>query len=370
MAKKKKKAAKKHSANGKKVRILSIDGGGIRGILPGQVLVGLEQKLKKLSGNGDARIADYFDLIAGTSTGGILACAYLRPDDNGRPHFTAEEAVEIYLDRGDEIFDISFKQKLLSLGGITDEKYSAVELEEALADYLDDTKLSELLKPCLITAYDMRRRKPHFFRQHRARTMGDRADFLVRDVARATSAAPTYFEVAKIRSLSRITYPLIDGGVFANNPAMCAYAEARMMDDCGDDRVDNPSAKDMIVVSIGTGSDQSHRTRYAYNEVKDWGKAQWIVPLIDILMSGNQDTVDFQLREIFNSDEVYSMKNPNDAKNQYFRIEPMLGTASSEMDNASPGNLNALELAGIEWTEDSDNDALLELIAGKLIAEA
>lgn len=366
MAKKKK---KKHARNnGKKVRILSIDGGGIRGILPGQVLVGLEAKLKEQSGNGDARIADYFDMIAGTSTGGILACAYLRPDDNGRPQFTAKEAVEIYLDRGDEIFDISFKQKLLSLGGVVDEKYSADELEEALVDFLDDTKLSELLKPCLITAYDMRRRKPHFFRQHRAKELGDQADFLVRDVARATSAAPTYFEVAKIRSLSRITYPLIDGGVFANNPAMCAYAEARTMDNCGDGRVDRPSAKNMIVVSIGTGSDQSHRTRYAYNEVKDWGKAQWIVPLIDILMSGNQDTVDFQLREIFNSDEVLSMTNPTDPDNQYFRIEPILGTASSEMDNASPENLAALELAGIEWTE--NNAAILELIAGKLIAEA
>ncbi len=64
----------------KLTRILSIDGGGIRGIIPGQILVILEEKLKKATANENARIADYFDLIAGTSTGGILACAYLCPD--------------------------------------------------------------------------------------------------------------------------------------------------------------------------------------------------------------------------------------------------------------------------------------------------
>jgi patatin-like phospholipase/acyl hydrolase len=64
----------------KMTRILSIDGGGIRGIIPGQILVILEEKLKAKTGNENARIADYFDLIAGTSTGGILTCAYLTPD--------------------------------------------------------------------------------------------------------------------------------------------------------------------------------------------------------------------------------------------------------------------------------------------------
>ena len=89
------------SNNKKLTRILSIDGGGIRGILPGQVLVSLEEKLKKLDKNKDAKIADYFDLIAGTSTGGILSCMYLTPTDekNKRPKFSAKKAVELYLDR-------------------------------------------------------------------------------------------------------------------------------------------------------------------------------------------------------------------------------------------------------------------------------
>ena len=112
------------------MRILSIDGGGIRGIIPGQILVALEEKLKKHDAN--ARIGDYFDFVAGTSTGGILTCLYLCPEAKNakRPRFSAEEAVELYLERGDEIFDVSLRQRIRSVGGLADEKYSAAELKK------------------------------------------------------------------------------------------------------------------------------------------------------------------------------------------------------------------------------------------------
>jgi len=80
------------------MNILSIDGGGIRGIIPGQVLVALEQQLQQLSGDPNKRLADVFDMIAGTSTGGILACLYLSPDlATNRPKFSAAQAVDLYL---------------------------------------------------------------------------------------------------------------------------------------------------------------------------------------------------------------------------------------------------------------------------------
>ena len=98
---------------GRPMRILSIDGGGIRGIIPGQVLVALEKRLKGLSDDPTARIGDYFDLIAGTSTGGILTCLYLcpHPDQPTRPRFSAEEAVALYFERGAKIFDIPIWHK-------------------------------------------------------------------------------------------------------------------------------------------------------------------------------------------------------------------------------------------------------------------
>lgn len=133
----------------KKVRILSIDGGGIRGILPGIVLNQLEKKLQKKVKDPNLRLSDMFDFMAGTSTGGILTLAYLTPNESNRPKLTAMEAVNLYLDRGDEIFDASLWQRIKSGKGITDEKYDASELEEALDDIFGEIKLSQLLKPCL-----------------------------------------------------------------------------------------------------------------------------------------------------------------------------------------------------------------------------
>ena len=323
------------ATNTKLTRILSIDGGGIRGIIPGQILVALEEKLKKLDKNPDARIADYFDLIAGTSTGGILTCIYLCPDKAhpGRPRFSAAEAVDLYLERGDEIFDITFWQKVKSGGGITDEKYSAVELEEALKDFMGDIKLSQLLKPTLITSYDIKRRKGHFFRSHIAKT-NNSYDFLLREVSRSTSAAPTYFEVARAKAMDNIVYPLIDGGVFVNNPTMCAYSEARKLK--FDDFRDRPTAADMMMLSLGTGTVEKP---YYYKDAKDWGLVQWVQPIIDIMMSGVADTVDYQLSQIYDA-----VEKPK----QYLRISPALGNANSAMDDASVKNLQALKEAGTE----------------------
>jgi patatin-like phospholipase/acyl hydrolase len=317
------------AAGPKFTRILSIDGGGIRGIIPGQILVTLEQKLQETDAN--AHIADYFDLIVGTSTGGILACLYLAPEAAegvlaSKPRFSAAEAVDLYLERGDDVFDISLWHRIRTAGGVTDEKYPADGLEELLVDYLDELKLSHLLKPCLITAYDIRRRRAHFFRQHRAvKSRG--YDFLVRDVARATSAAPTYFEVARAKSLSNVAYPLVDGGVFANNPALCAYAEARNLPS-------QPKAKDMVIFSLGTGT---VKKAYEYKIAKDWGLVQWIKPVLEIMMSGVAETVDYQLGQIF--DAVGKRR-------QYVRIDAELGDASPDMDDVSMDNLQALREAG------------------------
>jgi patatin-like phospholipase/acyl hydrolase len=334
-------------------RILSIDGGGIRGILPGQVLVVLEKKLQIKSKNSNARIADYFNMIAGTSTGGILTCLYLCPDEKqaGRPMFSAEEAVNLYLQNGGDIFHDDIRHKILSLGGLSEEKYPADSLENLLKKYFKETKLSQLLRPCLITSYDIFARSTHFFTQHDAKEKPG-YDYLLRDVARSTSAAPTYFEPAHIDSLTGVSYPLVDGGVFANNPALCAYAEAREQFK-RDDGSKNVTATDMFIVSIGTGS---VKRPYDYDKAKKWGALGWIQPVLDIMMSGASDTVDYQLRQIF--DAIDSNQN-------YIRISPEIGQADTEMDNASPENLQELKEAGIATAEKYDTQ--LEYIADYLV---
>jgi patatin-like phospholipase/acyl hydrolase len=337
----------------KKIRILSIDGGGIRGILPGVVLAQIEGKLQKKTGDPEIKLADMFDFMAGTSTGGILTLAYLTPNKKNRPTLTAQEAVNIYLDRGDEIFDANLWQKIKSANGITDEKYDASELEEALQDTFGDLKLSNLLKPCIITSYDIRNGKPHFFKQHKA--TNEIYNFKIKDVARATSAAPTYFETARIKNDIGTTYPLIDGGVFVNNPALVAYSEVRTMQ--FENIEEKISAKNMLLISIGTGS---VRKGYEYKKAKNWGAVGWIKPIIEIMMSGNSQTVHYHLKQLFGTLKEEDQKD-------YHRLEPIINTADTEMDNASLENLQKLNEDGLAYISMEKVDAELDRIVDKLL---
>ncbi len=186
--------------------------------------------------------------------------------------------VDIYFERGDDIFSIPLFHRIRSAGGVLDEKYPAEGLEETLQDYFGDAKLSDLLKPSLITAYDIKRRKAHFFTQHDAEDPDH--NFYLRDVARATAAAPTFFEVSKVKSDANKYYPLIDGAIFANNPALCAYAEMRNKFSTKELKI---LASDILLLSIGTGD---AKASYSYDEAKDWGLASWAKPALDMMMSG------------------------------------------------------------------------------------
>ncbi|MBW3128751.1 patatin-like phospholipase family protein [Hymenobacter profundi] len=329
-------------------KILSIDGGGIRGIIPGQVLVALEQKLQQRSGNAQARLADFFDFVAGTSTGGILTCLYLSPaaEDPTKARFSAQQAVDLYVENGSAIFDVSLWQKVRSGNGLTDEKYDDAALRRVLDRHFGSLKLSQLLRPCLIPAYDITARQEFFFTQHDARRHGPAYDFLLKDVCRATAAAPTYFEAALTPALDGKAYPLIDGGVFANNPALCAYAEVR-------NAASNPTTEDMLLVSLGTGQVDKP---YPYHKAKDWGKVEWPKPLIDILMSGGAAVTDYQTKRIFSAAGKGS---------QYFRLQTTdLGAASPDLDNASPANLRALVQLGraAATTHDADLNRIVDLL--------
>jgi patatin-like phospholipase/acyl hydrolase len=332
-------------------KILAIDGGGIRGIIPGRVMIALEHELQRRSGNTDARLADYFDFFAGTSTGGILTCLYLCPsaEDPSRPRFSAEQAVNLYVKYGGEIFDVPTWNKLVNFGGARDEKYEADALENRLKEYFGDILLSQLVKPCIVSSYDIENRNAHFFAQHDCAVHGDGRDFLVRDVCRATSAAPTYFEAARVPSRSGVSYALVDGGVFVNNPALSAYSEVRNSDG-------NPTAKDMLIVSLGTGSVNKP---YPYEKAKDWGAVGWIKPIIDIMMSGASETTDYHLKKMF-----AAVRHSD----QYIRLQPeRFAHASQEMDDASQENIMALLEVGTITAENCREE--LKRIADILVRE-
>lgn len=330
----------------KKIRILSIDGGGIKGILPATILMELEKILQQKTGDSQVRLSDYFDFMSGTSTGGILVCSYLFPDpDNpGRPKFTAEEALDLYVKRGDKIFSRTIWQRIRSLFGLLSQKYNDKGLERELrSTFGENTWISSFLKPCLITAYDLLRRRPVFFTSADARKRPFK-NFRIWEVARSTSAAPTFFEPALIRSASGEEYPLIDGGVFAPNPSVCACTEVSKMGsenlECWDGN-HQPGIEDMMVVSIGT--DSTARS-FSYDSMKNAGKIGWLMPIVEVLMGGNSEISDYQLHKLCEAHSSTGERN-------YFRIDPALYQADRSMDNAKEKNLEDLYEAGLKNVE-------------------
>lgn len=276
------------------MRVLSIDGGGIRGIIPALVLAEVEARTGR-------RIAELFDLIAGTSTGGILACALAKPGAQ-----TAEELVELYRTEGPKIFHRSLGHRLRSAEGLLEERHDDHALNDALTRYLGSGRLSDATTRVLVTAYDLEAREPHFFKSWRKDLDGP-----LRIVARATAAAPTYFEPVAMDGMS-----LVDGGVFATNPAMCAYAESFVLD----------GAPPRFVLSLGTGK-QMRPIRH--DDAASWGLVQWVRPVIDIVFDGVSDTVEYQLQHLMGDGCV--------------RLQTELTTASDALDDASERNLGLLE---------------------------
>ena len=327
-------------------RILSLDGGGIRGILTGKVLETLEEKLNdayaKKHGAPRAkpiRLGEYFDLIAGTSTGGILTCILLCPseDDPTYPMFSAKEAVDIYLKKGPSIFKPTLFGRLPGfLEGFGGSKFGEDSMVETLKSYLKEKRLSDMMKPCLITTYDIQERQAVFFTSHDA-VKKEGKNFSLWEVCRSTSAAPTYFPPASARSGDDYILHTIDGGLFANNPTMCAMIEALKV--FRDDSQHLISVDRMMIVSIGTGE---IKKKYPFDEAVKWGMLKWVKPIIDIMMTGVSETVDYQLRKLFKT---------IDCADQYYRIMPELGDSNPEMDDTSPKNLEALRQAGIKTSE-------------------
>jgi patatin-like phospholipase/acyl hydrolase len=305
----------------RKVTILSIDGGGIRGIIPAVILSYIEEGLQRKSGDSKAVLSDYFDMTAGTSTGGILTCFYLLPE-----RLPAKDAIGFYAMYGKSIF----KKRKFNPLGLFGEKYTNKGLDDVLLQTMGEVKLGDVKKRCLITAYDMEQRKAVIFTDKDA-AAGNIRNYYLRDVARATSAAPTYFEPAEVRSMGDAVSHLIDGGIFANNPTLCAWIEA-YKSDFGFCK--NPVADDLYILSVGTGK---VKKRYKYAKAKDWGLVGWARPMLDILLSASAEVVHYQMKQLF-SLKGYTGK--------YNRLEPEVGNASSEMDDASDENIKNLKEAG------------------------
>ncbi|PHQ69031.1 MAG: patatin [Sneathiella sp.] len=298
-------------------KILSIDGGGIRGVIPAVLLEHMEQQAGK-------PISEMFDLIVGTSTGGILAAGLAVPGKNGKPKYQATDLLALYADHGSKIFGRSFWDGITSLGGIVDEQYDAAPLEKLLQEYMGKSTLKDCLTPIVLTSYDIELRQPYFFKTSKAK-VSDRNHYLWH-ASRATSAAPTFFEpfLTPSRAQKSSRRVLVDGGVFMNNPSMCAFSEAAKA---------GAAMEDIIMVSLGTGANDR---KIKYEDAVDWGILKWAKPIIDVMMDGQADAAHYHLSQMFPAKDAK-------AAQRYFRFDTRLDLALDDMDAANAGNILALK---------------------------
>ena len=194
-------------------RILSIDGGGIKGVFPSSFLASLEESLNE----GD-NISNYFDLIVGTSTGGIIALAL-------GLGFSAKETLSIYEELSSEVFKVNSLLRISPLHAIYNlifSKYSSKKLKKVLLKKFESKKLQDSIKRLVIPSVNLETGEVHIFKTaHHERFKMDYKEFAT-NVALAAASAPTYFSAHR----SSDGMPLIDGGMWANNPTGFAVVEA------------------------------------------------------------------------------------------------------------------------------------------------
>ncbi|KAJ1397412.1 Patatin-like phospholipase domain [Sesbania bispinosa] len=336
---------------GNLITILSIDGGGIRGIIPATILSFLETQLQELDGES-ARLADYFDVIAGTSTGGLVTAMLTAPDHKQlqRPLFAAKDIKPFYLEHCPKIFPqhrdfLGIGKLFRSLRG---PKYDGKYLHQVVREKLGEIRLHETLTNIVIPTFDIKTLQPTIFSSYKI-NKSPCLDARLSDICISTSAAPTYLPAYTFKNQDSDgnieEFNLTDGGVCANNPTLVAVNEVTKQ--VINENPDFFSIKPMeysrfLIISLGTGTPKNEQKFNAKMAAK-WGLLDWLThsgstPLIDVFSQSSADMVDFHLATV--TQAFFSQHN-------YLRIQDdtLTGTDSS-VDIATKENLEKLGQIG------------------------
>ncbi|PON43969.1 Patatin-related protein [Parasponia andersonii] len=356
-----------HPKYGNFVTILSIDGGGIRGMIPGVILATLESELQKLDGK-DARLADYFDVISGTSTGGLITAMLTAPGKDNRPLYAADEIVQFYYEHCPKIFPQSkydlkttllfavmafhkcrgiFSAIINGMQDLVSPKYDGKYLHELLKKLLGTTKLHDTLTNVVIPTFDIKKLQPIIFSTYTAEDHKV-LDANLSDICISTSAAPTYLPAHhftnKDENGKNEEFHLIDGGVCANNPSLVAISEVTKMILKHDPKFSTFASEDFrfLLISLGTGSNRTEK-KYDAKTCAMWGPVSWIfyngsTPITDVFMEASSDMVDYHNTLVF---EAFR------SKDNLLRIEDeTLHGDLASVDKSTPENLRDLENTG------------------------
>ncbi|XP_078156597.1 uncharacterized protein LOC144552491 [Carex rostrata] len=326
------------------VTILSIDGGGVRGLIPAAILAFLESKLQELD-EEDARIAYYFDVISGTSTGGLVATMVAAPNKQNRPLFSAKDIISFYNENIPKIFLL-----IGLLASLFGPRYNGQYLHNKIRELLGETMLQDTVKEVIIPTFDINFLQPTIFSTNEAKSDASK-DALLSDVCISTSAAPTYLPAHYFKTKDRFgksrSFNLVDGGVAANNPTLLAvnHVTKEIVIQRGDYFPLKPvDYGKFLILSLGTGSAKQDQ-KYKAEAAAKWGLLSWLTykgsnPLIDCFSQASADLVDIHASVLFQ--ELHCEKN-------YLRIQDdsLEGTVAS-LDNSSNENLLKLVQTGNE----------------------
>ncbi|KAK8367545.1 hypothetical protein V6Z12_A02G192900 [Gossypium hirsutum] len=333
----------------KMVTVLSIYGGGIRGIIPSVLLASLESKLQELDGP-NARIADYFDIVAGTSTGGLIATMLTAPNkDNGRqPLYEAKDIAKFYLEHSPKIFPQDRARALCQYQTMC----STQSPTKGNMDILTRFKLyygKMSIFPLVSATYMLL--QPVIFSTNDA-AVNDWKNAKLADACIGTSAAPTLLPAHRFETKGSDgkthSFDLIDGGVAANNPTLIAISHVWMesfKQNAKFKDIEPMDNKRMLVLSLGTGSASIDVPKYDVVTANNWGMLDWIfhngnTPLLDAYGQASSDMVDFHVSALFRTSRC---------KENYLRIQDdSLTGAASTADIATEENLQKLVEIGNE----------------------
>ena len=300
------------------INILSIDGGGSKGLIPAYLIKALS---KELDNNP---LYNQFDLIAGTSTGALITLLLTSPQIANNSNVDRTSLIiDLYKNESKKIFNNKF-MLFKTLKQLVKPKFSNKYLSKLLEEYLGTTTIKNALTNIIIPTFDMNTMQPYFFK-NRPCYNGSCSDlnFYMKDVALASTAAPTYLPPHYTKTVDDFySFNFVDGGLFANNPSMSAYIEAIKL---------FPNAKEFNIISLGTGY---VRRSYTYKKVKKWGALGWMnpfnnVPIINSYMYSQEGST---------SHKVSQISNVN-----YFRFNPNISCAGLGMDSTTDEAIKTMQ---------------------------
>jgi len=327
-----------------KHNLLSFDGGGVRGLIPAVIITKIEKRLGQPLCTALDKNTDY---LAGTSTGSIVACAIA----SGR---SGEDIQRIMMERARDIFPSVYSRlwnrlgrSIFQLEGPSAPKYSDKGLQTVLQETFSKNgkamKFGDLRIPTLITSYDTLNRCPVILKSWKS----THANLNLWEVIKASCSAPTYFP-AHIMSINGAEYPLIDGGIVANNPSACLISS--VLKEIGHNASANNGLDTSKIQLSSFGTGQVTRPITA-KEAQEWGLAEWALPIIDVMFDGASDATHYFCEQLLNTD-------------QYTRFQMPLTEAYDDLDNADKVNLNALKVMTANYL--SANNAAVSTVASAI----